>query len=122
MHSLGSSEKCEEKNDKKASAIGHAKVGLIPALSETWKMWGNDTFENVGRLAKPHRTWKKIMTPTRFELVPPKRPGIYGKVTLPWRLRPLGQSANYMVARVKTKYVLLLTALISRCVLQVICC
>ncbi|SGZ56540.1 CIC11C00000000333 [Sungouiella intermedia] len=36
----------------------------------------------------------KKLTPTRFELVPPKRPGMYGKVTLPWRLRPLGQSAN----------------------------
>lgn len=42
---------------------------------------------------------KKILTPTRFELVPPKRPGMYGKVTLPWRLRPLGQSAYWLVDR-----------------------
>ena len=54
------------------------------------------------RIAKPPSSKiKKMMIAVGFEPTPPKRPGmrhpeISGKVTLPWRLRPLGQTTTLL--------------------------
>lgn len=73
-----------KKEDPNVNLWGHI-------LSFYSKLWGN-LDESVSR--QKNHAMQKIMTTARFELAPPKRPGKYGKVTLPWRLRPLGQVAS----------------------------